>query len=161
MRKGSEKKRSATVSDEKERSKSKTHAPIIQNAVKTPTPPHCAKDFTVATVGTISTFDAAQCCLGMKDLSTSLMCVKCFVSFYSAALLLRKSGKHFPQNLGFCTFCTKTLNSFKAVLRFEYPLVLLQRSAPAPSQTHTRARALLPFEKRIRSRSCVNRITQK
>lgn len=61
------------------------NAPIIQNAVKTPTPPHCANCFTFATVGTISTFDAAQCWRGMKDLSTSLMCVCAYLIRYSAA----------------------------------------------------------------------------
>ena len=64
------------------------NAPIIQNAVKTPTPPHCANCFTFATVGTMSTFDAAQCWRGMKDLSTSLMCIVCVsYSCYSAAFM--------------------------------------------------------------------------
>jgi len=64
------------------------NAPIIQNAVKTPTPPHCANCCTFATVGTMSTFDAAQCWRGMKDLSTSLMCIVCVsYSCYSAAFM--------------------------------------------------------------------------
>jgi len=79
------------------------NAPIIQNAVKTPTPPHCANCFTFATVGTMSTFDAAQCWRGMKDLSTSLMCFSCV---YLIRVIL--CGFHvsllkaiFPQHLGF------------------------------------------------------------
>ena len=75
------------------------NAPIIQNAVKTPTPPHCANCFTFATVGTISTFDAAQCWRGMKDLSTSLMCVCAYLIRYSAAFLWLLKAI-FPQHLG-------------------------------------------------------------
>jgi len=71
------------------------NAPIIQNAVKTPTPPHCANCFTFATVGTMSTFDAAQCWRGMKDLSTSLMCVS-FV--YLIRVILRLSCESFEGN---------------------------------------------------------------
>ena len=150
MRKGSEKKRSATVSDEKERSKSKTHAPIIQNAVKTPTPPHCAKDFTVATVGTISTFDAAQCWRGMKDLSTSLML--CLYRF----ILGKVSPKHFPPKFEFRVFSLlyQTLNKRNcANIRFKEA-----RQAPF-ADTHARAHCTA-VRKRIRSRSSVKRITQ-
>jgi hypothetical protein len=79
------------------------NAPIIQNAVKTPTPPHCANCFTFATVGTMSTFDAAQCWRGMKDLSTSLMCFSSCVYLIRVILcgFLSILKAIFPQHLGF------------------------------------------------------------
>jgi len=159
---GEEKVSERLFSDEKERSKNKTHhAPIIQNAVKTPTPPHWTNCLTLATVGTTSTFDAAQCCLGMKDLSTSLMCVKCFVSFYSAALLLRKR-KTFSSKFRVLCFCTKTLNSFKAVLRFRISTrCSSKKRASSVANTHARARTTGRSKKRIRSSGGVKRITQK
>ena len=48
--------------------------PIIQNAPKTPTPPHRASCALVATVGTRLTFVAAQCVRGTKNVfNTSLI----------------------------------------------------------------------------------------
>ena len=52
------------------------HVPIIQNAVKTPTPPHCASFIADAVVGTISTFAEDQCARGMNVFNISLICVK-------------------------------------------------------------------------------------
>ena len=49
--------------------------PIIQNAVKTPTPPHCASFIADAVVGTISTFAEDQCARGMNVFNISLICV--------------------------------------------------------------------------------------
>ena len=51
------------------------HVPIIQNAVKTPTPPHCASFIADAVVGTISTFAEDQCARGMNVFNISLICV--------------------------------------------------------------------------------------
>ena len=51
------------------------HVPIIQNAVKTPTPPHCASFIADAVVGTISTFVEDQCARGMNVFNISLICV--------------------------------------------------------------------------------------
>ena len=48
--------------------------PIIQNAVKTPTPPHCASFIADAVVGTISTFVEDQCARGMNVFTISLIC---------------------------------------------------------------------------------------
>jgi len=50
------------------------HVPIIQNAVKTPTPPHCASFIADAVVGTISTFVEDQCARGMNVFNISLIC---------------------------------------------------------------------------------------
>ena len=47
--------------------------PIIQNAVKTPTPPHCASFIADAVVGTISTFVEDQCARGMNVFNISLI----------------------------------------------------------------------------------------
>ena len=51
------------------------HVPIIQNAVKTPTPPHCASFIADAVVGTISTFAEDQCARGMNVFNISLIFV--------------------------------------------------------------------------------------
>ena len=51
------------------------YVPIIQNAVKTPTPPHCASFIADAVVGTISTFVEDQCARGMNVFNISLICV--------------------------------------------------------------------------------------
>ena len=49
--------------------------PIIQNAPKTPTPPHRASCAPWATVGTRFTFVAAQCVRGTNVFNTSLIVV--------------------------------------------------------------------------------------
>ena len=49
------------------------HVPIIQNAVKTPIPPHCASFIADAVVGTISTFAEDQCARGMNVFNISLI----------------------------------------------------------------------------------------
>ena len=51
------------------------HVPIIQNAVKTPIPPHCASFIADAVVGTISTFAEDQCARGMNVFNISLIFV--------------------------------------------------------------------------------------
>ena len=52
-----------------------TLLPIIQNAPKTPTPPHRASCAPWATVGTRFTFVAAQCVRGTNVFNTSLIVV--------------------------------------------------------------------------------------
>ena len=74
------------------------HVPIIQNAVKTPTPPHCASFIADAVVGTISTFVEDQCARGMNVFNISLICV-----------LFRRGGRGetvaFSASLARCVIC--------------------------------------------------------
>tara|TARA_B100000519_G_scaffold190597_1_gene190222 strand:+ start:1215 stop:1568 length:354 start_codon:yes stop_codon:yes gene_type:complete len=59
-----------------------TLLPIIQNAPKTPTPPHRASCAPWATVGTRFTFVAAQCVRGTNVFNTSLIVVVVVVVVY-------------------------------------------------------------------------------